>query len=981
MPSISASSFLSDLNTYKNDPVRIRQAMLDVFDAVNGGTIDVVDSTNPFVFALGACAFSASAFMAEDAALTRKQYASSAVDESDLYPHMSDRDWVGRFSMPSTANFTIALDYNELKNGMVDELVDGRPTGVKKITIPRNTSFLIAGTTFSLSYPIDIRQLPHTGLQIVYINTKPSPLQVIETQRIDFDFVRVDAATEYLRFQIPALQFKIETRYNTVTQSAGYYHEFEIEDDFCMARVYLQDAAGVWNELQVTYTQEILSVTTPTVLVKVFGKKIGFTVPIIYVNSGLILGKLRMDAYHTKGAINMRMESHGPGDFMANWKSIDENENNNCVTATLQIKNLYFVSTDHVIGGRGPLSFQELRQRILTNAIGPQQLPITNAQVRASVQDLGYSVLTNIDSLTNRVFLASRPVIPPTSTSILTSACTSMLSTRLTFSEARSAPGVYDHTDAICLSPKTLYKLVNGITSVVGKVEHDALMASPPSEMARMVNASNYFFSPFHYVFDASGQNFEVRPYYLDNPYITKKEFVDENITTGYQATLSKTYGIYKTDTGYKLFVKTSSTKSFKELPNDRVHAQLRLISVARAHPVFLMGKLESVDPLDMERTYSFDITSNFYVDANHRISLTSFRDNATATEIVADLTQGFDVYLLMTAPTTGNAGYRLTTMDTQVNTSLLQDGTTNYVLSHQIITIKFGDFMSNLWCQSRSIAQDIPYETYPTNVQAVYEADVYDTFPGGKTFKIEQGKIVYAPLIHRAGDAKFNPDGTPAWSNLKGEVKLDVNKKPKLATGFESNVERIADIFVIEGVYFFTTEMISTNYRQEIISALVNWIISDLTTYTASLLEQTKIFFYPQINAGSIRVLASDNTEATIDSAQSLKLKLHVTPLTYNDPKLCEALVRLSVQHIEQQFQQSMVSTSSIETDLRDKYQDNVLNVELAGVTGVSGYSVVTVLDESSRLGLKKKLVAQPNGILTIEEDVTVQFVAHGKY
>jgi hypothetical protein len=151
MTNVTISNRLGDVSNYKFNPGLIQRAALQRLAEISDGTIDIVDATSPFIFCMETTAVNTAAFMQYAEALTRRQYPAAATTAEDLYLHMSDKDYIGRFAIPCKASMTIILRKDELLNSLVLDTL----TGISKITIPRNTVFTVADVPFSLQYPID----------------------------------------------------------------------------------------------------------------------------------------------------------------------------------------------------------------------------------------------------------------------------------------------------------------------------------------------------------------------------------------------------------------------------------------------------------------------------------------------------------------------------------------------------------------------------------------------------------------------------------------------------------------------------------------------------------------------------------------------------------------------------------------------------------------------------------------------------------
>jgi hypothetical protein len=540
---------------------------------------------------------------------------------------------------------------------------------------------------------------------------------------------------------------------------------------------------------------------------------------------------------------------------------------------------------------------------------------------------------------------------------------------------------------------KVLYRNKNGITQIVSKQEYDELYASPASQRAKLVTERNYHYSPFYYVLDATSATFEVRPYQLDTPKIITKSFISENFTSGYQSSISHAYGVFlyedkdadgnTSDQGYLIELKTKSNSEFKKLDDDQIAIQISFQPTNKVNPVFLMGTWVETDILNRERTFQFKLSSRFDISIDDELSFTSFSDKESASKTKAALIQKFNVFILVYEKlVVGRAVagvYEPSKMDDAIGKFQLPSNSKPMVLAQESIKIEFGKSLKNLWCQSRSNVAEVMYQTYSDNVQALYKEDTYacDSSTGFKFKFDEKGKLVTG-LLHKKGDPIFDNDGKPVYEYIKGDTVYE-NGAPVPIKGYKRYLTRFIDIFTIEGAYYFATDTITNDYKTLLRDAFTSWITTELAEFENHLLEQTRIYFNPKSNAGNIRVLTPGNLEATIESAQSLKVKLHVPPTTYNDYQLRDALTRSTVMVVDTSFQSKIVAVSDIEQALKLKYKGDVLNIELQGVTGDSGYAMVTVLEEAKRLGIKKRLVALPDGVLTVEEDISVQFIEHG--
>jgi hypothetical protein len=974
MPNVTMSSLIGDIRTYAYNPTGIQSAIFNALEAATDGTMDIVDPSNPFVFSLSATAATVAAFMQENESRTRRLYPSVATTNDDLYLHMSDKDYVDRFAVPSKVTFTVIIQKASLLDILVNEPITNNGVAI----IPRNTIFTVANVNFSLQYPVEIRQLVHGGLQITYLNDKPSPLKGLDSNLVIWSEFSDATLTQWIKLDLEMDQFNINTVYQDVSTSAGFVTTVDMKDQFYYIRCYLQNATtGKWNEILTTHSDQVYDPLTVTAVVKVLDSQVRVTIPVIYTSKAMVSGKLRIDIYETKGVLNLQLGDYASNEYTAKWYSVDTNDDTLYSTAIRQVTNILFFSQTHVNSGRDALTFSDLKTRMINNSVGSQILPITNTQLASSMTDLGYDITKNIDTLTNRVFLASRYLPNPTDASILTPVTSTMLTTTVTMNQATDWVGAFDNGESITLTSRTLYRYKNGVTTPVTNAELTGINSQPLLERCNTITKGGYFYSPFSYVLDASTDVFETRAYYLDAPDVLSRNFILANETTGLQASISTGYSVVRTQTGYDLYIETQSSDAYKALNDSQVGAQLSLVSPNQAKRVSVLGTLYHVDATTKERTFRFSLQSNFNVDALDQMEFPGIPSVTNGLIVKLALQQSTDLLLTTTAdlPTS----YVYSDADILVDQTLYRN-TVPAVLSQERLTVEFGYALKSLWAQCRSSVSSIPSEVYPANVTAYYDNNVYQLDPAtGAHFSVVSGVLTYN-ILHHKGDPVLDSAGQPVIKYRAGEVRLDANGQPVPLSGFKRFMIRYIDVMMFSGVYYFTTDATTQAYLASLMKDVVTWMTTDIPGYQNFLLEQTRIYFHPKVTAGMVRVIDSDNNTVFIDSAQNLALKLYVPARVFNDTALRKTISQSTVKALSTLLQDTVVSVSSIKKALRELYKDDVIDVELSGLGGTTNpQSVVTVFDEQARLALGKRLVALEDNTLLVEEAVTIAYLLHG--
>ena len=965
---MNISDRIGKLEQIAYDPSLMQRMAMNVLSEVTEGTIDIVDASNPFVFTLETSAVNTAYFLQHNKTLNRKQYPASAVDEDDLYLHMSDKDYIDRFAVPSHTRISLMIPKTELISSMI---VDSS-TGIGKLTIPRNSEFIIANTTFSLQYPIDIRQMRHGGIQITYDTDKLSPLQSLDSNIIDFESFRDPDGTEWINFSFLVYQFKINTVYNTVSSSAGFTTTIMYNDSYYYTRIYIADNNNQWNEIYTTHTDQVYDSTKPTAVLRVIGNLLSVEIPTVYTNTGLIKGRLRIDVYETKGDLNLVTSNYKIEDFSAKWLSIDNNEVNGYTTAINTIKSILIWSRDSTVGGRAELSLEALRTRVINNAIGANQIPITNIQLESSITDAGYDVVKNVDTITNRIFLATKEMPEPVDSDLITAAGSSMSRVMTRLTELNNAHGVIFNNDRYTITSDALYQNDNGIVTVVSNSNYQTFNNLTNAQKVDYLNNNNLLYSPFHYVVDINSSQFNSRPYMLDAPSIINKSFIDANTDSELRVNISSNFSITKLNDGYKLSIKVTSNQIFKDIPSNKLYCQLCYKAKDQYLYSYLLGVEEKIDPADNERIYSFKLDSTFDINENDQISQNAFRYSSSALSTYSDLTQVMDVLFICS----DNSVLDLNGITSDSMVGRFQIPNACKVITHEQVKISFGKSLSSLWARTKSVSSPVNYKTYTNDVYATYIEDVYDIDPiTGSIFSVgDDGKIVYN-LIHNKGDVIKDASGNDVLLHPKGSVMIDNTGSPIPMGDLNDFITRFIDVMTIEASYKFATSASSLSYRNLIANTLVTWITEDIPMFNLSLLDQTKIYFYPKITQGDISCNVGNSVISNIQAAQSFNITLYVPKSTYNNSPLVTELNRITKSVIKDQLKNTTITISGIEETLKNTYGSDVTAVTMKGFEG-DKYKAVIIVDKASKFSIKKRLVVLPNNDLIIEEDININYV-----
>lgn len=966
---ISFSALLSQITPYKYNPSAIQRVVLDNLYQATQGQADVVDPTNPFVFLLEASCVNTALAIQESLNNLQKQYPKLAQSFSDLYLHMSDMDYLGLFSSPAQTDFTWKIQLNAL----LANIQDSPSQGCKKAVIPRNTYVTVGSYSFSLNYPIEIRQYYNGYLEIAYDNTLLSPLQQLSTNIIQYSVLTDADNTQWLMFTVPMMQFSLQTTTYTIQASTILNPAIAFTGQFYYARAFYQNGTNTprWTEIDTTYTQQVYDANTPTISFTVdnTASELNVFLPPIYVDSGLISGQIRIDIYTTQGQISVNLSNYQVSSFVTTLYSTDPVNDINEYSEVLPNVTYVAYSADTVVGGSDGLSFNTLRQNVINNSTGSVQIPITNVQLAAQANLLGFQIVKNADYITNRIFQATSALPAPTNPNLITPAAISLNTLYITPAQLQSSSQIINNLNQSTIPSNTVFLENNGVLSIYPNTDLQTLLSNSALSIANQINAGDYLYTPFYYVLDYSSQEFSLRCYDLDDPSASLINFIEQNQTLSLIVNTGNIQ-IQKVPTGFKVTLTTSSGPMYRALNDSYVQAQMSFIPIGETARAYLNGTLVGKTTAG-ERIFEFDFNTSYFISTTDGLQFTNlFMFNTSAITVLANLLQTVDIFYCTTSITTS---YVPITSDSLIGKFLLPNNVA--AITHEQVDLTLGYSLSNLWRQSLVNQVGVTYQTYPKDIAQVYATDVYSTDPTTNsifTVNNTTNTLTYT-LVHHAGDPVLDSNNQPVYLHRAGDPVLDASGNPVINTSLTT--QYACDLLLVDGKYYFATDPSYVAYQSEIRNVIVTWVTQTLSGLENQLLDQTQIYFYPEKATSNITVNLDVNTTAIISARQSFVVDIYLTSTAYSDDTLRAQYQTNTVATINTQLMNNTVSIDAMIQALRAVYDSNVISFNIKGLGGANNYNTVTIANLNESLSLNKILTVQENGTLIVKEDVTINF------
>jgi hypothetical protein len=258
-----------------------------------------------------------------------------------------------------------------------------------------------------------------------------------------------------------------------------------------------------------------------------------------------------------------------------------------------------------------------------------------------------------------------------------------------------------------------------------------------------------------------------------------------------------------------------------------------------------------------------------------------------------------------------------------------------------------------------------------------VHEADVYERENGLIKYTIdsETGAVSYN-LLHRKGDPVLNELGEPVFKHLVGETKLDANGEPIVKQ--QRKMDRQFVITLFDARYLYTSNEEAVAYRDTIADVIVSYLLNDIKSASATLLERTALKFSPRRTIGNIAVTVRNGSVVNIPSAQSFKVKYFMTEIGYRDLSLRRSVTESTNEVIAAQLRKTTVTVNEIEEALRLNAGDEVVTVSVSGLGNTNDMVVYSVIDPTAVSSLATRLELSNDGTIDLVDDVSIEFERH---
>lgn len=692
-----------------------------------GGNIVIPDPNNAFTMLLDASSSLCAQFVRQEDKRFDAIYKQRALTAQELYPFMSDYDYVNLMASPASIKIRLFLS----KDWVIANAVSF-DDNYDKLLIPATTQFTIGSHYFGLYYPIQIlvNKISEV-ISITYDVTDDNPLKTFSTNMLDSVSEYEYSGETFVDIVFDAWQFQTTTTTEIAIVETGFSKSYAYPNQFYAARVYTQlNGSSDWTELTYSMSRMVYDPSVATALITPYTDTsvVKIEIPQIYFTSGLVGQSVKVVLYTTEGAINVSLS-----DTEADGMQVNFDTNSSPYAAPLlRIPSLNILpyNTTVIDGGSNPMSFSDFRKAVVSDTLYTRA-PISNLQLTAEVEKYGYSLYKYLDNITDRLLFAGAA---------------------LNFDDGSAVPtivsGVLLNKDVIAAASNTLLSLSDGLVTILPSTifkyttstdlsvplsndEVTYLKNLPPTSLVAELNNNIYTRQPFHIVLSTNSNTPVAKTFNLMTPTMSSLIFNYENVHSASQISITNSVITHENNgTGgflIKLGVKRSAALASADPSQFKIVLYANDKSGVRVH--FEAAYFGSSDSIDV---FTVSIPLTYHLSIDGYMTSTALTEANITDSCQLALTEVFDIRLCVPKTFEPNVAQNAT-LAANVSTTYTD---TYLVVAQQTMTVEFGEDMS-------ALLYNIVTTTWGNEVYAVYPQDVYQTYGKDEYLFDSKGMLV----------------------------------------------------------------------------------------------------------------------------------------------------------------------------------------------------------------------------------------------
>lgn len=891
--------------------------------------------------------------------------AKRATTHEDLYKHMSDYDYIGLFSTPSTTKITIHIDKTYITNKSLDY-----NNNYKLVVIPETTVFTLGTLDFGIYYPINIRINKHTGyISAVWDTSKEHPLHTLNTNLInvnEFSYMGV----ELVQLTIPVYQFTRTIHEDSITPTTGFAKKISYTDSFYGARFFTnQVGSSELVELHQELGKDTYDPTRPTIRMQVLldENELSVNIPQIYVNNNKVGSKVISEIYTTLGDITPTLSNLDISQVKASFNLTKDSSKYSKILENIPTF-VISVAEDKASGGSDGYNFEELRERVVYNSFHNTAL-ITPIDLENYFEDKGFKVVKYKDNLTNLIYHAYKELKDNTGTIIPSASLNVYLTEEIC--KSNEYPTIKVNEDgSFTVLPRTLYKLDqnNEKCIPVSNTDLKNIESLSKADKVNLFNDVKYTLSPFHYRLITEGRYPYVSSYNLMDPKINRFRFLFENDTITAQMTLASgsikhlDYG----SGGYTIRLMCQQSQDLYAVPENDIKVYVYTTS---SYGTYIGQEATLVSYTNGVAMYDVNLTTSYNINKSHQLEFTSLHADKETYGHYVDLTQPWYVAFMVDKDYFPDA---ITTNAQFVGIPIAYHDKYT-VMIKQEFTINLGYGLDDVVYNSINLTwKSASAKLHETDVPLTYTSDIYETdINGVPVYSLDDNGNIQFTRIHKVGDVVYGDDGKQLYKYRKGDFVRDQNGNVVYSSDriTEYNIQAL----MLDAKLYLSEHPDSISYRENITSTLESYF-ETIRIATNNLLERDRIYFKPLRTMGYGEFDIGNGVTVVLPLELSIKFKVYLDNEAYSNVTLQESIKEEIIEQIEVDLSSDRISLSEIAMKCKDK----IVHIEAIDVLGINGdieLQTISIVDESVQPSIKQELYLTQDNELNIRKAVDIEW------
>lgn len=945
------------------DPGRLQQDVItELFDRLDG-QITISDPNNGFNYLLEANAAITSAQVRLMENNFEKLYPSRVTTSDGLFRHMSDFDYLGLTASPAQLDVRVIFDVDFLIANAISFNED-----YNLVRIPDTARFRIGNRVYSLYYPINIRINKRTDTVIVTHDlSKKNPLKTFESNIVETERARQNGLN-VIMLTIPTYQYDQMLIEETMIPGRGFRNTYTYTDQLYAARVFTF-IDNAWKELRYTLSEDIYDRTQATARIKMFSERqeLEVSIPYIYFTKGLIGDSIRVFILTSQGQLNTIItESEAEtSNVLIDFDTAPKYTQILANIPTIQA----FPLDVRVTGGRDGLTFDEVRQRVITNSL-QTNVPITQVDLQNYLEDRGYDFTKSVDNVTDRIYFAHQRLRGGANNDI------PILVSRikLDLENIGDVSTIRRFSDDVTtILPNTIFEY-DKRTNICKPLPDDkvrTLQTATSDELARLLNENTFLRTPVHISVYTSGQYPEARSFNLiptESPVLL---FDRENVNSSTQMSVEASAIRHRDDgtNGYRLRLGVRKSNDLRNVSEDDLY--VLIIGTDRSGQV-VYKRAERNPNFDTETLNMYDIIfdTDYHIteDGYFRTQMNLSEDKTILSEFT--LRQKFSIHFLTTRDVVPS--------NIKNDPKILEDipGSFNslFGLLKQFITVTFGRSLKNIFHPTDAVWKQKEFKRHAVSVPYTYQKDQYKTNEDGSlVYEIDDEGNIQLEKIASKGDVMYDACECPIMQYEKGDIIRNIDGDPILKE--DRSLEYFVDAMMVDARMYASEDPKDITYI-DTLPSLIQDYDEDMIDIQKTLIEETKIYFTPIRTLGRTTFGLGGGRSKTTSLELSFSITYYVSSFTLSDKNLQEVIRERTIDIVRQEVGRETISVTNIAKTLLEIFKDYAISVDVGGINDTLSEQTFFVQNKDVAPMVRLILQQLEDGSLVLVPDIDVFFI-----